>query len=394
MSDDSRPCKDGAPAPGHGGVLAIDLAALAANYRALAARAAPAETAAAIKGDGYGLGLQKVALALHAAGCRTFFVAHLGEAEALRRVLGPAEAVIYVLNGLLPGMAPALARIDARPVLGSLAEIDEWRGFAAAHRAPPAAIQIDTGFTRLGLGASDMAALGADRARLAGFETALAMSHLACADDPGHAMNEAQLARFREALGLFPGIRASLANSAGIALGPGYRFDMVRPGIALYGGRARISGANDMARVVSLEVPIVQVRVAEPGSSAGYGATYRFRRRSKVALVSLGYGDGFLRALGASGERPGGRLFVAGRPCPIVGRVSMDITAIDVTDCGAAGPARGDMAEVLGPNQSVDDLAAAAGTIGYEILTRLGLRHARVYSPPAPPPLPSGASPS
>jgi len=397
MSDDSRPCTN-ASAAGHGGVLTIDLGALAANYRTLAARARPAETAAAVKGDGYGLGLAQVALALHAAGCRTYFVAHLGEAEALRRVLAPAQADIYVLNGLLPGMAARLAHVAARPVLGSLAEIDEWRGFAAAGGAPPAAIQIDTGFTRLGLGPSDIAALGADPSRHAGFETALVLSHLACADDPGHAMNEAQLARFREALALFPGVRASLANSAGIALGAGYHFDMVRPGIALYGGRARICGASDMARVVSLDVPILQVRSAAPGSSAGYGATYRFARRSKVALVSLGYGDGFLRALGASGERPGGRLFVAGRPCPIVGRVSMDITAIDVTDFGAAedgaGPARGDMAEVLGAHQSIDDLAAAAGTIGYEILTRLGLRHARVYSPPAPPALPSGASPS
>ena len=361
----------------HGGRLAIDLAALADNYRTLAALAAPAETAAAVKGDGYGLGLSPVAAALRGAGCRTFFVAHLGEAEALRRTCPDPDIAIHVLNGLLPGMAPALAAIGARPVLGSLAEIDEWRAFAAASAAPPAGIQIDTGFTRLGLGEGDLARLAAEPERLSGIAIALVISHLACADDPGHAMNAAQLDRFAGARAVFPDVPASLANSAGIRLGARYHLDMVRPGIALYGARAVLGVANPMRPVVRLEVPIIQVRDASPGATAGYGATYRFHRPSRVALVSIGYADGFLRALGTAG----GRLFVAGHAAPIVGRVSMDVTAIDVTDIPQRHLARGAPVEVIGPHQSIDDLADAAGTIGYELLTRLGLRHTRVYSP-------------
>ena len=370
----------GGPWTGHGGTLTIDLGALARNYRALAERAAPAETAAAVTGDGYGLGLAPVARALLAAGCRSFFVAHLSEARALRAALGAGEAAIYVLNGLLPGMAPALARIDVRPVLGSLEEIDEWRAFAAGHPAPPAAIQIDTGFTRLGLGKADIAAIRADPGRLAGFETALVMSHLACADEPDHPMNEAQRARFEAALEPFAPARASLANSAGIALGPGYHFGMVRPGIALYGGRAQSTGASAMEPVVRLEVPIIQVREAAAGSDAGYGATYRFATGSRVALVSIGYADGLARAYGAGTGEMRGRLFVAGIACPIVGRVSMDVTAIDVTNVPRGAIGRGATAQVIGPDQGIDDLAKAGGTIGYEVLTRLGLRHTRVYS--------------
>jgi alanine racemase len=371
-----------APPLGHGGRLTIDLAALAANYRALCAMAGAVQVAAAVKGDGYGLGAARVAEALAGAGCATFFVAHLGEGRALRGLAALAGCDIYVLNGLLPGTAAGYGEARVRPVLGSLAEIDDWRSFAAAAAgaAPPAALHIDTGFNRHGLGADELARLIAEPGRLAGIELALVMSHLACADAPDHPMNRAQLARFAEAAGHFPGVPASLANSGGIMLGADYRFDLVRAGIALYGGLAVAGRANPMAAVVGLKVPIVQVRHVAQGEVIGYGATYRFDRPSRVATVSIGYADGLPRALGAASGRPGGRLFVAGLPAPLVGRVSMDLTAIDVGQVPERHLTRGAPVEVLGPNQGVDDLAAAAGTIGYEILTRLGLRHDRVYS--------------
>ena len=360
--------------------MTVDLGAIGDNYRALAAMAPGAETAAAVKADAYGLGAAPVARALHDAGCRTFFVAHLSEAVALRTVFAPRSATIYVLNGLLPGMAPAIAEVGARPILSSPEEIAQWRAFASEHDAPPAAIQIDTGFTRLGLGMDDVETLRRIPERLGGIKIALVMSHLACADTPSHPMNARQLERFAAARAGFAGIAASLANSGGIALGPHYHFDMVRPGIALYGGRARSDGENRMRPVVGLEVPIIQVRDARQGESVGYGAGHTLSSPRRIAIVSIGYADGLARTYGASDERAGGRLFVAGVPCPIVGRISMDLTAIDVSAVPPDQLRRGAMAEVIGPHQSIDDLADRGGTIAYEVLTRLGLRHPRVYS--------------
>lgn len=364
----------------HGGVLTIDLAALQRNYGRLRALSRPAETGAAVKGDGYGLGLEPVARSLHEAGCRTFFVAHLSEAATLREILSAQDVVIYVLNGLLPGTGAAYRALNVRPVLGSPEEIAQWRAFAAAGDAPPAALHIDTGFNRLGLSIDEFKALAAERAPLDGVDVALIMSHLACADEPDDPMNAHQRDRFATVREAFAGVPASLANSAGIYMGDGVTLDLARPGIALYGGQARSGVENPMEPVADLTVPIVQIRDVPAGDHIGYGATYRFARPARVALVSIGYADGFFRCLGSSTERPGGRLFVAGHPCPIVGRVSMDVTAIDVTGVPVDACRRGAMAEVIGPNQSVDDIARAAGTIGYEVLSRLGLRFSRVYS--------------
>ena len=364
----------------HGGVLTIDLAALQRNYGRLRVLSRPAETGAAVKGNGYGLGLEPVARSLHEAGCGTFFVAHLSEAATLRGLLPPRDAVIYVLNGLLPGTGEAYRALDVRPVLGSPEEIAEWRAFAAAGDAPPAALHVDTGFNRLGLSHDEFKALAADRALLDSVDLSLIMSHLACADEPDDPMNVGQRDRFAAVRDALPGVSASLANSAGIYLGDDVTLDLARPGIALYGGQARSGVENPMEPVAALSVPVVQVRDVSAGDHIGYGATYRFARPARVALVSIGYADGFFRCLGSSTERTGGRLFVAGRPCPIVGRVSMDVTAIDVTGVPVDACGRGAMAEVIGPNQSVDDIARAAGTIGYEVLSRLGLRFSRVYS--------------
>jgi alanine racemase len=356
-------------------LLTIDLDALAENWRTLARLAAPAECSAVVKANAYGLGIEHAAPALWRAGARTFFVALLEEGVRLRAVL--PEATIYVLGGLLPGTEAAFEAHGLRPVLGSLPEIADWaahgRALAAAR---PAAIHVDTGMNRLGITVDEAVALGAQGA---GFRPSLVMSHLACADTPAHPLTARQLERFSRAAAAFPGVPASLANSAGVQSGPDFRFDLVRPGIALYGGTA-IAGRAPLKPVVRLEVPIIQVRQGLPGDSVGYGAAQRLARDSRIAVLSLGYADGFLRAFGASDGRPGADAIIAGRRCPLVGRVSMDLTAVDVTDLPEDAVARGDMAVILGDGIGVDELAAHGGTIGYEVLTGLGRRYHRVYT--------------
>ena len=353
--------------------MRIDLSAIAANYRTMAARAAPAHCAAAVKANAYGLGLEPVVKTLTDAGCETFFVAHLSEAKQLRAVL--PEAVIYVLGGLPPGMAENFAALNARPVLGTLEEIDEWRDFCRARPAPAAALHVDTGFNRLGLSLADVTLLKSNPDRLAGVEIALTMSHPACADTPDHRLNAAQLAAFEDARAALPAGPASLAGSGGIYLGPAYHFDLVRPGIALFGGAV---GPHTGQAVVRLDALVLQIRDVSAGEVIGYGATHTFAGDGRVALISLGYADGFFRCLG--GEAPRGAVYVGSHRAPIVGRVSMDLTAVDITGLAPGTLARGGLVEVIGPHQTVDDIARDAGTISYEILTRLGSRHTRLYS--------------
>ncbi len=358
-----------------GGRLTIDLGALAANWRDLAARAEGAVAAAVVKGDGYGIGLEPAARALSEAGCDTFFVALPDEGLRLRRVL--PEATVYVLGGLLEGDARVYADADLRPVLSSLPEIDEWAAFRQAGGKGAAALHVDTGMNRLGLTLAEAHALAADRSLVDALGLALVMSHLACADTPVHPLNRTQLAAFREARALFPGVPASLANSAGVFLGDDYRFDLVRPGIALYGGAAVADVPNPMRPVVTLEARILQVRDARPGETVGYGATETLGRASRLAILAAGYADGYPRHAGSTDARPGARAFLRGRSAPLVGRVSMDLIAIDVTE--VPGARRGDWAELFGPNIPVDEVAERAGTIGYELLTRLGHRYHRTY---------------
>lgn len=368
----------GAPATEHaGGVLTIDLGAVAANYRALRKGSAPARCAAVVKGDGYGLGLRQVSLALADAGCDTFFVALLDEARRLRAALPTAS--IYVLDGLNPGTASEFRTLRAEPVLGSWPEIEEWDTFAQSSAEPlPAAIHIDTGMNRHGLATGDAKVL-AERLQLLHFKPSLIMSHLACADEPAHAMNAKQIEAFRAIAGLFPGIPSSLANSAGALALKESHFDLVRPGIALYGGRAVTGTQNPMRATVRLEVRIVQVRDAAKGETVGYGAAERLKRDSRLAVCAAGYADGLFRAAGSSDRRGGAEAVVAGLRCPLVGRVSMDLIAIDVTNVPEDKVKRGDLATLIGDGISVDDLAAHAGTIGYEVLTNLGRRYVRVY---------------
>jgi alanine racemase len=359
-----------------GGRLTVDLGALAANWQALADRVGDTvATAAVVKGDGYGIGLEPAATALAEAGCHTFFVALADEGLRLRQAVH--DAAIYVLDGLIAGSAEALVAADLRPVLGSLAEIEEWAVVRHAGARTACAIHVDTGMNRLGLTLAEARVLSEHRDLIETIAPALLMSHLACADTPGHPLNRKQLTSFRAVRVLLPNIPASLANSAGIFLGHDYHFDLVRPGVALYGAAPLSGEESPMATVVTLEARVLQVREVRRGETVGYGATETVRQPSRIAVLGLGYADGYHRLAGSSDERPGARAFVRGRYARIVGRVSMDLIAIDVTDIH--GVDRGDWVELIGPDVPVDEVASYAETIGYEFLTGLGRRYARAY---------------
>ncbi|GGB38378.1 alanine racemase, catabolic [Sphingomonas metalli] len=356
-----------------GAVLRIDLGALAANYRIIQRAVAPAAVAGVVKADGYGLGAAQVAEALIGAGCRHLFVALLTEAAALKPQL-PPNIPLFVLNGLNPGAEPACAAIGAIPVLNSLDQIDRWAAEAQRRgRTLPAALQLDSGMSRLGLPPEEVEALAADSARLDGIETVLVMSHLACADDPAAAANARQRAAFLSLAERLPAARRSLDNSGGSLLPRGH-LDLVRAGIALYGGAPQ-EGENPMRPVVSLTTRIVQTRTVPAGTGVGYGLSWVAPRESRIATVPVGYADGWPRHLGNIGAA-----FIGGIRVPIAGRVSMDSLTLDVTDVPDALLAPGSLVELLGPHQTIDMVARDAGTISYEILTRLGHRYARHYA--------------
>jgi len=370
MTDASGP-----PESEAGGILTIDLAAIVANWRALRERATPAECAAVIKADGYGCGLEPVAGALARAGCATFFVANLAEGRRARTVA--PQAAIYVLNGLLPGTARAYADTNLRPVIGSGAELEEWTAFRVASGwRSGAALHIDTGMNRLGFAREDAASLASGLERDHGI--ALVMSHFACSEED-HPLNAIQIERFRELRTLFPGIPGSLANSSGIFLGRDAHHDLVRPGVALYGANPTPGQPNPMQPVVTLQGRIVQLRNVAQGETVGYSATWTAKRPTRLAIVSVGYADGFLRAASASDARSGAEAIIAGHRCPLAGRVSMDLIAIDVTDVPPERVERGDLVGLLNTEIGVDDLATRAGTIAYEVLTSLGRRYRRIY---------------
>jgi alanine racemase len=367
----------GPPAVEAGGILTVDLSAIEANWRALGRRIMPSECAAVIKADAYGCGIEPVAAHLARAGCKTFFVADLLEARRARSA--SPDAAIYVLNGLLPGTAPAFADLHARPVIGSMVELAEWDAFCSAQQwQGGAALHVDTGMNRLGISANDAAAL-APRIRSENHGITLLMSHLVSAEVQDHPLNERQIALFREVRILYRGITSSLANSSGIFLGNAAHCDMARPGVALYGVNPTPGRSNPMRPVIELQARIVQVRVVPKGETVGYNAGWTAKRQTRLAVVAVGYADGYLRAAGASDDAPGGDAIVAGKRCPIAGRVSMDLIAIDVTDLPEGSARRGELAKLIGDEISVDDVASAAGTIGYEVLTSLGKRYHRVY---------------
>lgn len=367
----------GAPQDEAGGVLSIDLDAIIANYRQLTRRATPAECAAVVKADAYGCGIEPVARALAKAGCATFFVAQLSEARQVRACA--PDAVIYVLNGFAPGTAASMAAAAAQPVIGSLTELAEWDAFVAGSGwRGGAALQVDTGMNRLGVSAEESAALS-PRINLQNHGITLIMSHFTSSEMRDAAVNDAQIKAFREVRMLFRGIPSSLANSSGIFLGPSAHCDMVRPGAALYGINPQPGSSNPMQPVVGLQGRVMTVRTVEQGAAVGYGGAWTAPRKSKLAVISVGYGDGYPRALSGTVGQPGGEIVAAGRRCPTVGRISMDLMVSDVTMLAAGDVRRGDLVTLIGGELTVDDLAARANTIGYEILTSLGSRYSRVY---------------
>lgn len=353
--------------------LQVRLPAVVENFKTVQRLAGPAAVGAVVKADAYGLGLAPVAKVLADADCDTFFVARLSEGLTLRP-LAPA-ARIFVLDGAPPDAVPALIAHRLTPVLNSLAEIAGWAAAAHTTGTPlEAAIHFDTGMNRLGMPASELAVLSAEHAaRLKAIRVVLAMSHLACADDAGSGMNRIQLERFKTALAILPPAPASLAASGGVLLGKDYHFDMVRPGLCLYGGNPQPAGRNSFAMPVRLTAKILQLRRVDRGESVGYGATFRVQRPSVLATVGVGYADGIMRAISNRGVAA-----INGVKVPVVGRVSMDLVTLDVTE--AKGPlATGMDVEFFGDTISLEDVAQAAGTASYEILTSLSHRAARHY---------------
>ena len=361
-----------------GTALVVDLAAIVANYNQInAALAAGSRCMAVVKADGYGLGAGPVANALWQAGCRQFCVATIEEGLQLRAALEdvPLEATpeILVLHGLYPGTAEDFAAAWLTPVLNTRAQIDEWARFAeSAGRPLGAAIHIDTGMTRLGISAAEAGELASRP--VPGVSIQMVMSHLACADEVDHPKNAEQLAAFRAVRTLFPAARASFANSAGTLLGAAYHFDLVRPGIALYGGNPLSSGVNNFTQVVQLKAKIIELHRVDTPRSVGYGAAHSITGPARIATVPVGYADGYLRSLSRRGIAS-----INGVRVPIVGRVSMDLITLDVSRLAERDCAVGTEVELLGNTVTLDEVASTAGTIPYEILTRLGPRLRRTY---------------
>lgn len=353
--------------------LTVDLDALRANYRSIADRVAPARCGAVVKANAYGLGIALVAPALQREGCRSFFVAQLCEAAPLARAIGRG-ADIFILNGLDPGSEAACAHAGFLPVLNSRSQVERWRALARAEGRPlPAALQVDSGMSRLGLPPAEAEVLAADPALSREIDLRLLMTHLACADEPERAANAEQLARFDAVRARFPGVQASIANSGGAFLPPAFHCDLARPGIALYGVDPG-PRATELRAVVRLDVRVLQIRTIAAGTGVGYGLDHVAAAPQRLATIAIGYADGWPRSLSGKGAA-----WHRGVRLPITGRVSMDSLTVDITALPDDALAEGDFVELLGPSQSPSGVARDAGTIGYEILTRLGTRHARTY---------------
>lgn len=349
-------------------VLTVSLSALAHNWRTLRDAAPLAEIAAVIKADAYGLGLPPIAAKLKTLGCATFFVATIDEGRTLRGVVGAAPR-IFVLNGLPPGATSAFTVYGLTPVLGCLDEIREWADMGRR----PAALHVDTGMRRVGLSPDELALLSGDTALLARLEITLILSHLSCGDDAGHPANRVQLSRFRSALARLPSAPASLAASGGIFLDREFHFDLVRPGIAIYGGNPLTGMPNPVRSTISLTAEVLGARTIAKGEAVGYSGTFTATRETRLAVCNIGYADGILRALSNRGVA-----YVGDIACPYAGRVSMDLLTIDVTSVAPHLIARGSPVEIIGPHMSLEDMAALAGTANYEVLTGLGNRFIRL----------------
>jgi alanine racemase len=349
-------------------VLTVDLDAIGANYRLLAATAPTATCAAIVKADAYGLGAKNVVPVLRAAGCNHFFVATLSEAIDLRP-LAP-DSAIYIFNGYMPDTAASYGAHGLTPVLNSLEQVGHWRDQSGGR----AALHLDTGMSRLGLPPYEVEQLAADAALLDGIEPRWTISHLACSDEPEHPSNERQLALFNELRGKLPPCPAGICASSGIFLGPEFHLDLVRPGVALFGANPQPDSPNKMAEVIRLQGKILQARTIDSPMTVGYGAAHRASGPARIATVGVGYADGYARAINGCGVG-----VVGGIRVPVVGRVSMDLITLDVTDVPEESVLVGAPVSLIGDGISLEEVAEAAGTIPYEILTSLGRRYHRDY---------------
>jgi alanine racemase len=361
------------PADRAGAILEIDLAGIAANWRLLAGRVAPAGCAAVVKADAYGLGAAKVSAALADAGCRLFFTATLDEAIGLRSVL-PSACEIAVFNGPPPGCAAEFVEHRLIPVLNHPGQIADWQKIARCRGRLPALLHLDTGMARLGLTMREFAGIADRLLERSIIDWRGLISHLACADQPEHPLNETQRHRFAAARARLGHLPASLAASSGIFLGRNFHFDFVRPGAALYGVNPCPGAPNPMRQIVHLKGQILQVREVDRGQPVGYGATHVMDAPGRLATVAVGYADGWRRSLG---QRGSGSL--GGKRVPLLGRVSMDLVVFDVSDIDPLIARPGSYVDLLDGAYGVDAVAADAGTIGYEVLTCLGKRYHRVY---------------
>lgn len=366
--------------------LTVDLSALVDNWRTMRTLSGKARTAAVVKADGYGLGIEDVGEALYGAGAADFFVAVPEEGATLRRFA--PDARIFVLSGMWPGTEALFFENGLVPVLASEQQLALFAAATADYGDYPCALQVDTGFNRLGLSHEEAMRLASDSARPARLSPVLILAHLACGDTPDAPMNRTQLERFRAVTAVFEGIEASLSASAGIFLGPDYHFDLTRPGIALYGGDSLPGSSSRLKPVATAEARIIQIREAKKGETVSYGACQTLTRDSRLAIVSAGYADGYMRALSGAGVGlraavpAGGAGFIAGHTVPVMGRITMDMTIFDLTDVPEGAVHAGDYIELIGAHIPLDDVAMAAGTIGYELLTTLGLRYSRRYIQP------------
>ena len=373
----THPILSAVPVSGRAPFVTIDGWALKANWRHMANLAPGARTGAAVQAHGDGLGAPLVAKALVAAGCREFFVAWASEGVEIRQALANTNCRVFVLQGMDREAAELCRAHRLIPVLSSREDVHLFAESAAGTLPAPAALQFETGMNRLGLAEAD-ARDALTIARLGGFDVALVMSHLASADDPASDENEQQRQSFQHLAAAFPQVARSLANSGGVFLGAPYHFDLTRPGIALYGGEARLDPMGALRPVATLYARVLQVHTAPRGEAAGYGATARLDRATRIATVGIGYADGYPRSASSvtplRNTQPAPEMFVGGHRAPVLGRISMDMTLLDVTDLPEDAVRPGDVVEVFGPNIAIDEVAARCGTISYELLTALGSR--------------------
>ncbi|MEO0881465.1 MAG: alanine racemase [Pseudomonadota bacterium] len=345
----------------------IDPSAIVSNWKALHSIAGSAEIAAVVKANAYGHGVAEICPRLHGAGCRTFFTATVEEAVSVRNAVGP-DVTVYVLNGVMGGDIPRAVANDLIPIINSLPQLKDWLA-SDLSTGTGAVLHVDTGMNRLGLSAGDIntASVLLDKSPVA-----MVMSHLACADEVDHPMNEEQRRRFVEIAHAWPEAKRSLSNSAGLGLGD-YGFDLVRPGIALYGGGVQLPTSAALQPAMTLEAPVLSVFDVPEGASTGYGATRHFDTPRRLATIGIGYADGLLRSLSNSGFA-----YIEGERCDIVGRISMDLTTLDVTAISCM-VTPGMAAEFIGSHADLEAQAKAAGTLGYELLTGIGPRVERVW---------------